>query len=45
VDGFREGDEPDDSEPEPAPAAPPSREDPAVALLRSGLGAQVISEG
>jgi DNA polymerase-3 subunit gamma/tau len=40
---FRPGDEPADTE--PAPAAPPSSsgEDPAVALLRSGLGAQVIS--
>jgi DNA polymerase-3 subunit gamma/tau len=49
--GFRPGDEPaPDEPPDPSgrPETPPSHasgEDPALALLRSGLGAQVISRG
>ncbi|HVF19566.1 MAG TPA: DNA polymerase III subunit gamma and tau, partial [Mycobacteriales bacterium] len=46
TDGFAPGDEPDDSD-EGAPQRDVPRrteEDPAVALLRSGLGAQVISQ-
>jgi hypothetical protein len=47
--GFRPGDEPAPDEPAgDRPEAPPSSgsgDDPALALLRSGLGAQVISRG
>jgi DNA polymerase-3 subunit gamma/tau len=41
--GFEPGDEPDDEPPPPPRAA--GEEDPALALLRSGLGAQVIGRG
>jgi DNA polymerase-3 subunit gamma/tau len=44
ADDFQPGDGPaDDAPDQPSPTQPANGEDPAVALLRSGLGAQVIS--
>jgi DNA polymerase-3 subunit gamma/tau len=41
--GFEPGDEPRDDDEPPSRAQPGGGDDPALALLRSGLGAQVIS--